>query len=59
MELNARAQIIQLNAAGFQALLQERTVNGRKYWAVVVVPGADVEQTMRQLKQKGFDSFPR
>jgi hypothetical protein len=59
VELNARNQIIQLNAAGFQALLQERTVNGRQYWAVVVVPGADVEQTMRQLKQKGFDSFAR
>ncbi|MDR0637263.1 MAG: SPOR domain-containing protein [Treponema sp.] len=59
VELNARAQIVQLNAAGFQALLQERTVNGRQYWAVLVVPGADAEQTMRQLKQKGFDSFPR
>ena len=59
VELNARAQIVQLNAAGFQTLLQERTVNGRQYWAVLVVPGADAEQTMRQLKQKGFDSFPR
>jgi hypothetical protein len=59
VELNARNQIIQLNAAGFQALLQERTVNGRQYWAVIVVPGADIEQTMRQLKQKGFDSFAR
>lgn len=59
VELNARAQIVQLNAAGFQALLQERTVNGRQYWAVVVAPGADAQETMRQLKQKGFDSFPR
>jgi hypothetical protein len=59
VELNARAQIAQLNAAGFQTLLQERTVNGRQYWAVVVVPGVDVAQTMQQLKQKGFDSFPR
>jgi hypothetical protein len=59
VELNARAQIVQLNAAGFQALLQERTVNGRQYWAVVVAPGANAEQTMQQLKQKGFDSFPR
>jgi cell division septation protein DedD len=58
-ELNARAQIVQLNAAGFQALIQERTVNSRQYWAVVVVPSPDIEQTMRQLKQKGFDSFPR
>jgi hypothetical protein len=58
VELNARNQIVQLNAAGFQALLQERTVNGRQYWAVVV-PSANVQQTMQQLKQKGFDSFPR
>jgi cell division septation protein DedD len=58
-ELNARTQIVQLNAAGFQALVQERTVNGRQHWAVIVVPGPDIEQTMRQLKQKGFDSFPR
>lgn len=59
VELNARAQIVQLNAAGFQAFIQERTVNGRRYWAVLVAPGADAEQTMKQLKQKGFDSFPR
>jgi hypothetical protein len=59
VELNARAQIAQLNAAGFQAFLQERTVSGHQYWAVLVVPSAGTEQTMQQLKQKGFDSFPR
>jgi cell division septation protein DedD len=59
VELNAQAQATQLNEVGFQAFLQERTVNGRQYWAVIVVPGVDAAQTMQQLKQKGFDSFPR
>ncbi|MDR3304381.1 MAG: SPOR domain-containing protein [Treponema sp.] len=58
LEENARDFVTRLRAAGFDPFLQERNVNGSVYWAVLVPAGADVNLTMRNLKQKGFDSFP-
>jgi hypothetical protein len=47
-----------LKAAGFYAGLRRRTVNGTGYWAVSVPPGPDMNRTIRNLKEAGFDSFP-
>jgi hypothetical protein len=47
-----------LKKAGFDAGLRRRTVNGTGYWAVSVPPGGDINETIRILKEAGFDSFP-
>ena len=57
-EVNARAQSDRLKNAGFSPALVRRTVNGSAYWAVTVPAGANVTQTIQQLKNAGFESFP-
>jgi cell division protein FtsN len=57
-EANARAQAGQLKAAGFTTTITERTVNGARYWAVMVSPGTNMGQTIRALQAAGFESFP-
>ena len=50
--------INRLQAAGFAAAVTRRTVNGTVYWVVYVPPGPDINQTIMQLKNAGFESFP-
>jgi hypothetical protein len=57
-EENAAAMAERLRKAGFDTRLRYRTVNGTGYWAVFVPPGADMNKTIRTLKEAGFDSFP-
>ncbi|MHB9292958.1 hypothetical protein Holit_02075 [Hollandina sp. SP2] len=57
-EANAQAMVAQLKAAGFDALVAPRTVRGTSYWIVTVLPGPDIQKTMVQLQEKGFESFP-
>jgi hypothetical protein len=58
LEENAREFAVRLKTAGFDAIPQQRNVNGRVYWAALVPAGADINRTIRDLKQKGFESFP-
>ena len=57
-EENARNMAEQLRRAGFTPVVTGKTVNGIAHWAAGVVPEADISQTMRLLKEKGFESFP-
>jgi hypothetical protein len=57
-EANARAQAVQLTKAGFSPAISRKTVNGKEYWAVTVPPGADINRTIKELKDAGFNSFP-
>jgi hypothetical protein len=57
-EANARAQSERLGAAGFSPAILRRAVNGAEYWAVTVPPGADINRTILELKNAGFESFP-
>jgi tetratricopeptide (TPR) repeat protein len=58
-EANARAQAEQLQKAGYSPAISPRTVNGDTLWAVTVPAGADINRSIRELKNAGFDSFPR
>jgi tetratricopeptide (TPR) repeat protein len=55
---NARIQAGRLADAGFTASIIERSVNGSRYWAVVMPPGPDYNHTILGLKDAGFESFP-
>jgi hypothetical protein len=57
-EANAQNQTNRLRAAGFTPLINRRTVNGNVFWSVVVPAGANMNQTIQELKRAGFDSFP-
>ncbi|MDR3139335.1 MAG: SPOR domain-containing protein [Treponema sp.] len=57
-EENARAMAERLKAAGFEARLARRVLEETVYWAVNVSPGPDINQTIRKLKEEGFESFP-
>lgn len=58
-EENAKLMADRLKTAGFKAVIDKRTINdGGIYWVVTVPLGTDINQTMGQLKDKGFDSFP-
>jgi hypothetical protein len=57
-EANARAQMRRLTDAGFSPALGRRAVNGAEYWAVTVPAGGDVNRTIMELKNAGFESFP-
>jgi cell division septation protein DedD len=57
-EENAQEQADRLKVAGFEGIIKERDVKGTTYWAVNVVPGSDINRTILQLHEKGFDSFP-
>jgi hypothetical protein len=58
-EANARIQVEQLREAGFSPVVFRREVNGNEYWAVGVPSGADINRSMQELKNAGFDSFPQ
>jgi cell division septation protein DedD len=57
-EANARALLEKLRAAGFPALSGRQERAGGDYTAVYVRPGPDINQSIRDLKAAGFDSFP-
>jgi tetratricopeptide (TPR) repeat protein len=57
-EANAAALVERLRAAGFSPLVGRRVVNGSEYYTVNVLPGGDINKTIRELKAAGFDSFP-
>ena len=58
VEANAINQMNQLQKAGFQATITQRTVNGRELWAVTVPAGSNMNKTIDDLKKAGFESFP-
>jgi tetratricopeptide (TPR) repeat protein len=58
-EENAKAMTERLKSAGFNASITRRIANdGAAYWVVTVPAGSDINRTISQLKEKGFDSFP-
>jgi cell division septation protein DedD len=57
-EANAQAMAERLKQAGFEPQVSRRQVNGSEYWAVMVPPGANINTTIMQLKDAGFESFP-
>ncbi|MDR1287092.1 MAG: SPOR domain-containing protein [Treponema sp.] len=57
-EANAAAMTERLKEAGFSPAVVRRTVNGNEYWAVHVPAGNDANETLRRLKDAGFDAFP-
>jgi cell division septation protein DedD len=57
-EDNALAMAERLRKAGFTPVITQKTINGRDYWAVGAVPGADASRTILLLKDRGFESFP-
>ena len=57
-EENARALADRLQRAGFQPQIDRRVVNGNNFWAVIVSGGADLNATIKRLKDAGFESFP-
>jgi len=57
-EDNARALSEKINKAGFQSVVQTKQQNSSSYWAVYVPVGADVNATIKKLKDAGFESFP-
>jgi tetratricopeptide (TPR) repeat protein len=57
-EANAQAMAEGLKQAGFRPQVTRRNVNGSEYWAVTVPPGANINTTIMQLKDAGFESFP-
>ncbi|MCL2479276.1 MAG: SPOR domain-containing protein [Treponema sp.] len=57
-EDNAKKMADDLTNAGFKPVISGRILNGSDYWAVYVPIGADQNQTISQLKNSGFESFP-
>ncbi|MCL2066381.1 MAG: SPOR domain-containing protein [Treponema sp.] len=56
-QANANAQMDQLTRAGFSPVMERRIVDGGERWAVIV-PAADANQGIAQLRTAGFESFP-
>jgi len=57
-EENARVLSEKINKAGFQSVIQTKQQNGASFWAVYVPTGADMNATIKKLKDAGFESFP-
>ena len=57
-EDNARAMAIQLSNAGFWPEIRRRTVGSIEYWAVNVIPDSDINLSIRELRDAGFEAFP-
>jgi hypothetical protein len=57
-DANAQAHSERLKSAGFSSAVSRRMVNGAEYWVVTVPPGQDVNKTIMELKNAGFESFP-
>jgi len=54
IEANADKQMDKLRLAGFTPFMEKRD----EYWFVMVPAGADQKQTIKELREAGFDSFP-
>jgi hypothetical protein len=57
-EANAQALIEKLRAAGFSTITGSLSRPGGEYIVVYVIPGRDINASIRQLESAGFDSFP-
>jgi hypothetical protein len=57
-EANAQVLADKLRAAGFSVQTGRESRPGGDYIAVYVIPGADINASIRQIKAAGFDSFP-
>ena len=57
-EDNAKNMGEGLQKAGFSPQITRRTVNGIDYWAVSVGSGADMNETIKKLKDLGYEAFP-
>ncbi|MDR2729307.1 MAG: SPOR domain-containing protein [Treponema sp.] len=57
-QANADDLAAKLRKAGFNPSLEQRIVNGNIMWAVTVPAGKDVNISIRELREAGFDSFP-
>jgi cell division septation protein DedD len=53
-QVNADNQMDKLRLAGFTPFMEKRD----EYWFVMVPAGTDQKQTIKELKEAGFDSFP-
>ena len=57
-EDNAKKMAEDLAKAGFSPVISWRLLGGADYWAVHVPAGGDVNRTINQLKNAGYESFP-
>jgi hypothetical protein len=57
-EENARALLEKLRGAGFSAGSLRQDRSGGLYTLVYVLPGPDINASIRELKTAGFESFP-
>jgi hypothetical protein len=57
-EENARALLDRLREAGFSAGSVRQSRSGAVYTLVYVLPGPDINASIRELKAAGFESFP-
>ncbi|MCL2245221.1 MAG: SPOR domain-containing protein [Treponema sp.] len=57
-QANAQTQIAGLRQAGFSPFMEQRYANNGEMWAVVVPAGSDVNRTISDLREAGFESFP-
>jgi hypothetical protein len=47
-----------LSKAGFSPQIVRRQVSNDQYWAVTVPGASDINKTIMELKNAGFESFP-
>jgi tetratricopeptide (TPR) repeat protein len=57
-EDNAKSMADRLSTAGFTPHIIRRQVNGNEYWAVTVPNASDINRTIMELKNAGFEAFP-
>jgi hypothetical protein len=57
-EENARGLLEKLRGAGFAAGSTRQSRSGATYTLVYVIPGPDINASIRELKAAGFESFP-
>ena len=58
-EANARAQVNALHRAGFTAVISRRQANSTDQWVVTVNAGNNATRTAQELRNAGFESFPK
>ncbi|MDR3145696.1 MAG: SPOR domain-containing protein [Treponema sp.] len=57
-EENAKVMAERLKAVGFVPAISRRSVGDMAYWAVQIDPGQDLNASIMELKNAGFESFP-
>jgi tetratricopeptide (TPR) repeat protein len=57
-QANAQTQAANLRQAGFTPSIEQRIVNSGEMWVVTVPAGMDVNRSIRELREAGFESFP-